>query len=315
MQTMEDLGALFLSSRLKRLSDSLYDEVDKIYGEQSIELNSRWTAILFLLHVNGDSAITQLADYMGQTHPAISQLSRKLLQVGYIENKPDKEDERRRLLGLTQKGRQLIDTLQPIWEELRVCLNERIDACEHDLLKAIVNMESKNHELPLSEQVLQRQQLKESNKVEIIAYDRRFADDFKRLNVEWLEKYFYVEAIDDQVLSNPEEKIINPGGQIFFAQYNGEIIGTGALLQETKGIFELTKMAVTEKYQGLKVGRKIMEAVIEAFREAKGTLLFLESNSRLKPALHLYESMGFVHKEKRPDSHYQRADVYMVFEE
>lgn len=323
MKTIEDMGALFLGTRLKRLSDSMYDEVDKVYIAQDINLKSRWTAVLFLLHENGDSGITQLAESMGLTHPAISQMSRKLLDIGYIENKPDKNDERRRLLGLTKSGHQLIERIIPIWEHFRVCLEERVAASQDNLLNAILNMEQQQDKQPLSQQILQLSQLQNASQVEIIPYSKEYADDFKRLNIAWLEKYFYVEKIDDQVLSKPKKYILNNGGQIFFARYKNEIVGTCALVKSDnseqnkefkgKSCYELTKMAVTEKYQGLKIGRKLMERVIDAFNKTGGDLLFLESNSRLKPALHLYESFGFVHKPRLDNSHYQRSDVYMEY--
>ena len=323
MKTIEEMGALFLGTRLKRLSDNLYDEVDKIYEGLNINLKSRWTAVLFLLHENGDSGITQIAEHMGLTHPAISQMSRKLIESGFIESKADEQDERRRLLGLTKKGKQLTQELTPIWENIRVCLNERIASCQDDLLKAILNLEQLQEKQSFSDQIMQLASLKDASQVEIIPYSKEYAADFKRLNVEWLEKYFYVEAIDDQVLSKPKKHILNKGGQIFFARYKDEIVGTVALVKsDYTGLtddsskahcYELTKMAVTEKYQGLKIGRKLMDVVIEAFKESGGDLLFLESNSRLAPALHLYESMGFVHKPKLDNSHYQRADVYMEY--
>ncbi|HJT97164.1 MAG TPA: hypothetical protein VJ696_02530, partial [Rhodanobacteraceae bacterium] len=54
-------------------------------------------------------------------------------------------------------------------------------------------------------------------------------------------------------------------------------------------------------------------ALAAASRRRGGTTLFLESNSRVKPALSLDESAGFVHQPApRPGSHYARADVYMI---
>jgi hypothetical protein len=42
--------------------------------------------------------------------------------------------------------------------------------------------------------------------------------------------------------------------------------------------------------------------------------LFLESSSKLGPALALYESSGFEHRPApRPGSQYARADIYMVW--
>ncbi len=54
-------------------------------------------------------------------------------------------------------------------------------------------------------------------------------------------------------------------------------------------------MAVTADSQGLGIGRKLLEAAIGRYQASGGRELFLESNSRLEPALTLYESAGFVH--------------------
>jgi GNAT superfamily N-acetyltransferase len=151
--------------------------------------------------------------------------------------------------------------------------------------------------------------------VEILPFEPRYRDDFKRLNVEWLEKYFCVEPIDDDVLSHPEEAILEPGGFILLACVEGQIVGTCALINAGSHRFELAKMAVTPRYQGLQIGRRLLHAAIEQFKTMQGLELFLESNSKLAPALALYEANGFRHA-PRPDgpSHYQRSDVYMVYQ-
>lgn len=134
--------------------------------------------------------------------------------------------------------------------------------------------------------------------------------------MEWLKKFFVVEPFDDEVLSNPEKYILNKGGHIYFALYGSEVVGTCALMKDSETAWELTKMAVTEKYQGLKLGRALAERVIKAFQGFGGGTLFLETNSALTPAIRLYESLGFVHqKSPKPNSHYERADVYMIYEE
>lgn len=315
MKTIEELGELFLGTRLKRLSDTLYDEVDKIYKDHELVLSSRITAIIFLLHQNGSSGITQIADALGITHPAVNQMSKKLGKLGYIETKADPNDERRRLVTLTYEGEQLVEKLIPIWEDMRFYIDEMLKASEHSLMASIFSFEEENARLSLAERLKAKQQMRAATHVEIITYEPRYAEDFKRLNIEWLEKYFYVEEYDFEVLSNPEKYILAGGGDIYFARYKGKIIGTVALMVLPDGKVELTKMAVTAKYQGLKVGRKLMEFAIERYKKSEGSLLFLESNKRLTPALTLYEKMGFEHKPSPGDSHYQRGDVYMEFQE
>jgi ribosomal protein S18 acetylase RimI-like enzyme len=149
--------------------------------------------------------------------------------------------------------------------------------------------------------------------VEIIPFEPRYARAFKRLNLEWLQKYFRIEPIDAAVLSRPTA-IIRRGGAILLARLGGEIIGTCALLRAGEARFELSKMSVTERYQGLGVGRRLLLAAIRRFEAMRGGELFLETNSVLAPAIKLYESVGFV-QAARPaiPSHYARSDVYMVY--
>ena len=149
--------------------------------------------------------------------------------------------------------------------------------------------------------------------VEIIPFEPRYRDDFKRLNIAWLERFFRVEPVDAEVLSNPERNILEPGGHILFARLGDEIVGACALIPEGPGRFELSKMAVDERHQGLGLGRKLLEAAIAKFKELDATELFLESSSKLGPAIRLYETSGFQHTPRPGASHYERADVYMVY--
>lgn len=147
-------------------------------------------------------------------------------------------------------------------------------------------------------------------------YAAQWRDDFARLNIDWLQRYFVVEAVDNEVLHDPETHILEHGGHILFAvDSDDRAIGTVALKHEGDGVYELTKMAVEPGHQGAGIGRALMVAALAAYRRMDGRELFLESSSKLTPALTLYESVGFVHKQApRPGSHYQRADVYMVWE-
>ena len=151
--------------------------------------------------------------------------------------------------------------------------------------------------------------------VKVVEYNERYRDDFARLNIEWLERWFTVEPVDIEVLHSPEQHVLAGGGQVFFAiDTDGDVVGTVALRHEGDGVYELTKMAVDPLRRGTGVGRLLIDAVLDAFRRLDGAELFLESNSRLLPALRLYESVGFVHQDGlRPGSVYGRADVHMIW--
>jgi ribosomal protein S18 acetylase RimI-like enzyme len=117
------------------------------------------------------------------------------------------------------------------------------------------------------------------------------------------------------VLSQPEKYVIETGGAIVFAVVDGEVIGTCALLKSAPGVYEVSKMCVATGWRGIGAGRLLLDAMIAEFHKRRGKTLFLESNSSLTPALTMYESAGFVLQPGgRPGSHYQRSDVYMIYD-
>lgn len=129
--------------------------------------------------------------------------------------------------------------------------------------------------------------------VEIIKYKPQYAADFERLNVAWLEKYFYVEPYDAEVLANPEKHILNDGGEIYLAECEGEIIGTLALMYRGSEL-EVTKMSVDERFQGQGIGKRLMEFTLQRAQEMKPKKIFLLTSSSLEAANGLYEKSGFV---------------------
>jgi N-acetylglutamate synthase-like GNAT family acetyltransferase len=147
--------------------------------------------------------------------------------------------------------------------------------------------------------------------ISIIPFDKQYATHFYELNVVWLEKYFYVEDYDREVLSKPQQYIIDPGGHIFFAIQNNEILGTVALLKNEEGIYELTKMAVSPKHQDKKVGQLIMQYCIDFAKENKYKKLFLYSHTILANAIYIYRKYGFIEIDVETDSPYERSDIKM----
>jgi ribosomal protein S18 acetylase RimI-like enzyme len=152
--------------------------------------------------------------------------------------------------------------------------------------------------------------------VRVVDFDPRWRADFAALNIEWLERWFEVEPFDREVLGNPERYILERGGRILFAiDGAGRALGTVALMPASDGSWELTKMAVSPEARVRGIGHQLMDAALRLYRSFEGRELFLESSSKLAPALALYERAGFRHHPApRAGSHYARADVYMIWE-
>jgi N-acetylglutamate synthase-like GNAT family acetyltransferase len=151
--------------------------------------------------------------------------------------------------------------------------------------------------------------------IEIIPFNTRYSQHFYDLNIEWLKTYFYVEPYDEEVLSKPEEYIINKGGFIFFAKLNETILGTVALMPtSTKNVFELTKMAVSPKHRGYKIGQQLMQYCIEFAKQHQFKALMLYSNTKLENAIYIYRKYGFIEIPVEKNSPYKRSDIKMILE-
>ncbi len=146
--------------------------------------------------------------------------------------------------------------------------------------------------------------------VQIVDFEPQHAKAFYDLNHEWITRYFVMEEADHRSLGDPKGYILDKGGYILMANYKGEVVGTCALINDGDGIYELAKMAVSPKAQGLKIGKLLGEAAIQKARDAGAEKVYLVSNRRLETALHLYKRLGFI-EVPMPPSIYERADIKM----
>lgn len=149
-----------------------------------------------------------------------------------------------------------------------------------------------------------------NNVLEIVGFSDELAHHFRDLNKAWLEKYFVVESIDKEMLSNPRHFFIDKGGYIFFAKIKDEVVGTFALIKESDSVYELSKMAVSEFHQGKRIGNQMLEFCLNKAKELGAEKLILFSNTILGPAIHLYEKYGFV-SVPMGSSEYKRSNIKM----
>ena len=145
----------------------------------------------------------------------------------------------------------------------------------------------------------------------IVSFKEEYSQAFHDLNIEWLETYFHVEKHDKEVLENAKTYIIDKGGYIFFALVDGKAAGTVALMKEPEG-YELSKMAVSPQYQGLKIGQQLMQYCIDFAKEKGWNELLLYSNTKLENAIYVYKKYGFEEVELEKNSPYLRSNIKMV---
>jgi putative acetyltransferase len=145
---------------------------------------------------------------------------------------------------------------------------------------------------------------------DIILYKDLYQPEFKSLNAEWLEHYNLMEPHDLEILDNPRKNILDPGGFIWLAQFEGTVVGSAALIKEHDGVYELAKMAVAKDHRQKGLSKLLLEKCLEKAKEENARKIILFSNHQLKAALGLYEKYGFQHVPV-VDSPFLTADVRM----
>ncbi len=146
--------------------------------------------------------------------------------------------------------------------------------------------------------------------MQIIEFDKRYQEDFRQLNLLWLNAYNLAESHDLLVLNDPQGTIIDRGGRIFLAIENEQLAGTAALMKEHEGVYELAKMTVAENFRGQGISKLLMVHCLEQAKKLGAKKILLFSNHQLTTALHLYQQFGFRHIPVE-DSPFETADVKM----
>lgn len=304
---IKELGLLSVVTRLKRLSETMIHDGRRLYKELGMDIEPNWYVIFKLLEKQNELTVTEIADKIGFAHPSVISIVNKMIKANYLEENKCGLDSRKRLLKLTPKAKENMPQFEKIWDA-GVSGMKRMLA-DLDVLTFLETFEKRVREKGFRQRALA--ELERHKEIKVSEFDEKYADDFARLNYEWIKELFTIEDHDREMLDNPVEYIINDGGQIFFALRGDEVVGTVALLREGEDSFELAKMAVTSKYRGLKIGDKLMAACIKYAKDVGKKRVFLLSNKKLIPAITLYKKFGFQETPLDPNSLYQRTDIQM----
>ena len=144
---------------------------------------------------------------------------------------------------------------------------------------------------------------------QVVTYRDEWRGEFERLNREWIETWFTLEDADRATFRDPVAKIITPGGQILFVVEDGRVLGTCAVIRHRPDVHEIAKMAVDPEARGRGYGDLLMEAAVDFSRRTGARRIVIVSNTKLAPAIRLYEKHGFTRVPLAPSEEYARADI------
>jgi ribosomal protein S18 acetylase RimI-like enzyme len=149
------------------------------------------------------------------------------------------------------------------------------------------------------------------SEITILDYMPEHQPYFEKLNRAWIEEMFVMEPVDEWVLTNPDKAIIQPGGVILMAEYDGVMAGTAGLRKVDNDTYEFTKMAVDDHFRRKGIAEAISYASFKKAKALGAKTVILYSNRKNAGAIKLYEKIGFRHIEVEAGV-YKRADVKMI---
>jgi DNA-binding MarR family transcriptional regulator len=139
---IDESGVLAISTRLQRLSDALRKDGQLIYQSFGLDFEPKWFPVIYTLYRKQSLSVVEIANEIGYTHPSTISLLKELEKLKIIRSKKDKHDERKRLIVLSEKGQELVRTIEPIWDHIKATLTAITDT-KNNLMKAIEEVEEK----------------------------------------------------------------------------------------------------------------------------------------------------------------------------
>lgn len=304
------VGKVALGSRLRRLGDLLMADAERIYQLYDVELDPRWFPVFYMLSVKQQATISELAESIGQTHPAVSQVVRMMATAKVVKSEKSTADARITKVQLTKKGRVMAARLELQCEDVQSAVNQMFADTNSHLWSEIGAIEQELSTRNLYDRVCQIRKIREQQHTQIVPFAEHYSEAFKTLNVNWIRKHWELEESDYKALDNPQLNIIQPGGYIAIALRDQQAVGTCALIKMDDECYELAKMAVDDSAKGLGVGSLLGFHMIDKAKELGAKRLYLESNTILVPALNLYRKLGFK-RISGSDSPYKRCNIQM----
>ncbi|WP_029285311.1 helix-turn-helix domain-containing GNAT family N-acetyltransferase [Pedobacter sp. R20-19] len=312
MNIFNEIGKVAIGSRLRIFTDKVTEDAANIYQLYEIDMLPKWFPVYYSLMGGGDKTISNIAQNIGHSHPSVSKIISEMIKKGYVKEGKDKSDGRKNVVSLTEAGNEISEKLKTQIEDVNLAIEELSAKTQNNLWEAIGEWEFLLEQKSLLKRVMEKKKERDGLKVEIVDYKPQYQDAFKSLNEEWISTYFTMEDSDYKALDQPQSYILDKGGYILVALFNGESLGVCALIKMNDGEydFELAKMAVAPVAQGKNIGFLLASAIIEKAKSLHASKIYLESNTVLKPAINLYYKLGFKKVVGKPTP-YARCNIQM----
>lgn len=136
------LGFLCLGSRFRRIGERLQADTQQIMEEFGITIQVGQYPFLAAVARNGPLTIGELAETVGISQPGATRTLAQLIDLGLVEARASDEDQRRKLMSLTDRGRELVEFSQrEVWPSIEDAVRDLCGDLSGPLLEQLAAIE------------------------------------------------------------------------------------------------------------------------------------------------------------------------------
>lgn len=145
------LGFVCLGSRLRRVGERLQADTQSIMDEMGVPIQAGQFPLLAAVHRLGPLSIGEMAEAIGITQPGVTRGAALLVTAGYLKAEQATDDQRRRVLSLTRKGRELMEMAErQVWPRIENAVADLCGQLSGPLLDQLISIEVGLADKPLN---------------------------------------------------------------------------------------------------------------------------------------------------------------------
>ena len=153
---VKSLGFLCLGSRFKRIGERLQADTQQIMDQHGISLQAGQYPFLAALDRCGPLSIGELAEAVGITQPGATRTMGQLVKLGLVVSQSAPEDQRRKVVSLTDKGQELVDfSKRIVWPRIEQAMHDLCGDMAAPILDQLAAIEHGLESLPLRQRALE----------------------------------------------------------------------------------------------------------------------------------------------------------------
>nr|WP_314739303.1 bifunctional helix-turn-helix transcriptional regulator/GNAT family N-acetyltransferase [uncultured Haemophilus sp.] len=262
----------FYADQLNVLDRNVYNKPYSLAGAR----------VITALYEQPECTSTDLLQSLNMDGGFLSRLLKRFEDNQLLQKTQSDEDKRKYTLSLTKKGKSVYKSLAKNAEDYLLNHYQEMPQTSLSQLTKAMDDIVRLHQSPLPQVHIRTHRLGDAG------YVAQLHGDFYRTHYQFKEVFdFYVLEPLSRFVKNPEK------GELWVVEVDGVRAGSIAIVKETDEIAQLRWFILDEKFQGLGMGKKLMQTAVDFAKSQGYQKISLWTFSLLESARHLYRKFGF----------------------